>query len=399
MDIVKRFLNYVSFETTSDEKNVSKDRASSEKEYALSEELKKELIELGGQNVNINKWGTVYGYFPGQIKRDPIALIAHIDTSPSASGKDIKPRIIEKYDGKDITLSEGIVLKTADFPLLKDVEGDELIVTDGTTLLGADDKAGVAIAMDVVDYFVSHKIPHAPIEVVFSTDEEVGAGADHIELDKMKSKYGYTLDGGDIRAFNIENFNAATMYLDITGRSVHPGSAKDMMINALNVGIEFHNDLPRFMRPEDTCDHEGFYHLLNMAGTEEKAHMDYIIRDHDLDKLHAMMDYAKLDAQRINDRFHAPVIDLHIIETYKNMKDEIEKHPEVLQKIIDIYNKKGLKYVLVPIRGGTDGATLTMRGFPCPNLGTGGANFHGRFEYEDVTQMKTMVEVLKDLFK
>jgi tripeptide aminopeptidase len=398
MDFVTRFLKYVGFETTSSEENANLEKASSEKEYALSNELKKEIVDLGGKDVKINKFGTVTGFFPGSIKRDPITLIAHIDTSPSASGKDIKPRIIDEYDGKDIKLSENIFMKVSDFPFLSKSRGHKLIVTDGKTLLGADDKAGIAIAMTLVDYFVTTKTPHAPIEVCFSTDEEIGQGAEHIDLKDLKSKFGYTLDGGDIDYFNIECFNAASMSLEINGRSVHPGSAKDKMINALNVGIDFHNSLPRYMRPEDTENREGFYHLLEVKGNEEKAQMAYIVRDHDINKLRMMEDYAKLAARRINDNYKAEVIKLSIKESYKNMKDEMDKHPEVMKLISDIYEKKGMKYEYEPIRGGTDGANLTLRGFPCPNLGTGGYNYHGRFEYEDVNQALKMIDVLKDLF-
>lgn len=398
MSIEDKFLKYVSFETTSSEK-VKEERASTETQYALSEELKKELLALGAEGVYVNKFGTVYGYFPGTLKKDPIMLNAHIDTSPSASGKDIKPRIIQKYDGKDIQLSKDTVMAVKDFPSLKEQKGDELIVTDGTTLLGGDDKAGIAIIMEMIDGFVTSKKPHGPIEAVFSTDEEVGMGADHIDSDKLKSKFGYTIDGGDIRYINIENFNAASMKVTVTGRSIHPGSAKDKMINAVNVAMEFHEDLPRFMRPEDTENREGFYHILGIQGNEEKTEMEYIIRDHDLNRLHDKMDYAKLDARRINDRFGQEVVHLDIVETYKNMRQELDKKPEAVNLITNIYKDLGLEYHFEPIRGGTDGATLTNRGFPCPNLPTGGFNCHGRFEYVDVTQMKKMVEVVTKLFE
>ena len=398
MDIVKRFLNYVSFETTSKEVE-STDRATSEGQYKLAEHLAEEIKGLGGQDVSINKFGTVHGYFPGDIKKEPICLIAHMDTSPAASGRDIKPRIIDKYDGKDIALSDKVTMKVKDFPFLSRNVGHELIVTDGTTLLGADDKAGIAIIMDVADHFVTNKLSHAPIEVCFSTDEEVGLGADHIDLADIKAKFGYTVDGSDIEFLSIENFNAASMSLDINGRSIHPGSAKDKMINALNVGIDFHSALPRFQRPEETEGREGFYHLLSMSGNEEKAKMEYIVREHDINKLHAMLDYARLDAKRINDKYKAEIIDLHIVETYRNMKSELDKHPEAINRIIDIYKKNNMPYQFAPIRGGTDGASLTFKGFPCPNLGTGGYNYHGRFEYEDVTQMKKMSSLLAQLFE
>lgn len=398
MDIIERFLRYVSFETTSSEKVLS-NKASTPKQYLLAAELEKEIKLLGGEDVDVDKFGTVYGYFPGTIKRDPIALIAHQDTSPSASGANIVPRIIENYDGKDIKLSDGIIMSVKEFPDLKISKGHEIIVTDGKTLLGGDDKAGIAIALDVVDYFVTKNIPHSPIEVIFSTDEEVGAGADHINLKKVKSKFGYTIDGGDIAYFSIENFNAASMFVTVKGRSIHPGSAKDKMINALNVAIDFHDSLPKFMRPEDTEGREGFYHLLSLHGNEEEATMQYIVRDHDINKLHFMLDYVRLAFERINNRYGSDVVSMKIVETYKNMKPEIEKHPEVIKKIEDIYNQMGIKYSYEAIRGGTDGAELTYRGFPCPNLGTGDYNCHGRFEYVDVNQMKTMSEIVKKLYK
>lgn len=398
MNIIERFLKYVSFDTTScDETKV--DAASSPNQYELGKELQKQLEALGGQEISMNKFGTVYGYFPGTLKGEPVALIAHMDTSNAAKGGNIKPRTVKNYDGKDIELSKGITIKVSDFPALTNSKGHDLIVTDGNTLLGADDKAGIAIAMDVVNYFVTNNIPHKPIEVVFSTDEEVGVGADHIEINKLHSKYGYTIDGGDIHYLCIENFNAASMSVKITGRSIHPGSAKNKMINAINVGVEFQDALPEFMRPEDTEDYEGFYHIVGFNGNEEITNLKYIIRDFDLNKLREKIEYAKLVAERLNRKYGTKVIELNIVETYTNMRSEIEKSPEIIGRVEKIYKEKGIDYAFFPIRGGTDGAVLTSRGFPCPNLGTGGANFHGRFEYLDVDQMKQMVEVIIELFK
>ena len=241
MDIVERFLKYVSFETTSDESNINNNEASSKGQYKLAELLASQLKELGGEDIYINKFATVHAYFKGSINKQPIFLNSHMDTSPACLGKNIKPRIIDKYDGKDIKLNENTIMQVKDFPSLKRSIGHSLIVTDGTTLLGGDDKAGIAIIMDVIEYFVTNNIPHAPIEVVFSSDEEIGQGAYHIDVEKLHSKFGFTIDGGDIGYVNIENFNAASMKVEINGRSIHPGSAKDKMINALNVGIDFHN--------------------------------------------------------------------------------------------------------------------------------------------------------------
>ena len=398
MNILERFLKYVSFDTTSCDET-KEDAASSPNQYELGKEIMSQLKSLGGQEISVNKFGTVYGYFPGTIEGDSIALIAHMDTSNAAKGGNIKPRIVENYDGKDIELSKGITMKVSDFPALTNSKGHDLVVTDGNTLLGADDKAGIAIAMDVVNYFVTNKIPHKSIEVVFSTDEEVGVGADHIEISKLHSKYGYTIDGGDIHYLCIENFNAASMSVEITGRSIHPGSAKNKMINAINVGVEFQNALPEFMRPEDTEKYEGFYHIVGFNGNEEITNLKYIIRDFDINKLREKIEYAKLAADRINRKYGTKVIELDIVETYTNMREEIKKSPEIIGRVEKIYKEKGIDYTFDPIRGGTDGAVLTSRGFPCPNLGTGGANFHGRFEYLDIDQMKQMVEIIIELFK
>ncbi len=399
MDIVERFLKYVSFETTSDESNINNNEASSKGQYKLAELLASQLKELGGEDIYINKFATVHAYFKGSINKQPIFLNSHMDTSPACLGKNIKPRIIDKYDGKDIKLNENTIMQVKEFPSLKRSIGHSLIVTDGTTLLGGDDKAGIAIIMDVIEYFVTNNIPHAPIEVVFSSDEEIGQGAYHIDVEKLHSKFGFTIDGGDIGYVNIENFNAASMKVEINGRSIHPGSAKDKMINALNVGIDFHNSLPTYLRPEHTCSRQGFYHLCDVSGNEEKTEMSYIIREHDMSKLENMIEYAKLSAQRINDLYNQEVIKLDINISYKNMYDKLQQHPEIIELIDEIYKKNNQTYEFEPIRGGTDGATLTQKGYPCPNLGTGGYNFHGRFEYVDIDQMKMMSTMLKDLFR
>ena len=399
MDIVERFLKYVSFETTSDESNINNNEASSKGQYKLAELLASQLKELGGEDIYINKFATVHAYFKGSINKQPIFLNSHMDTSPACLGKNIKPRIIDKYDGKDIKLNENTIMQVKEFPSLKRSIGHSLIVTDGTTLLGGDDKAGIAIIMDVIEYFVTNNIPHAPIEVVFSSDEEIGQGAYHIDVEKLNSKFGFTIDGGDIGYVNIENFNAASMKVEINGRSIHPGSAKDKMINALNVGIDFHNSLPTYLRPEHTCSRQGFYHLCDVSGNEEKTEMSYIIREHDMSKLENMIEYAKLSARRINDLYNQEVIKLDINISYKNMYDKLQQHPEIIKLIDEIYKKNNQIYEFEPIRGGTDGATLTQKGYPCPNLGTGGYNFHGRFEYVDIDQMKMMSTMLKDLFR
>lgn len=398
MDFTERFLKYVSFETTSYDDKVSPDHASNPLIYKLAEELEKELKEMGAQDVYMNKFGTVYGYFPSTNGKKPIMLNSHMDTSSQASGKDVKPRIIHDYDGKDIKLNENTVLSPNDFPTLLKEKGDDLIVTDGNTLLGADDKAGIAIILTAVDELLHSDKPHGGVECVFSTDEEIGVGASHIDVDKLKSEYGYTVDGGDSHLINIENFNAASMKVTVHGLSIHPGSAKGKMINALNVGIDFQNALPRYMRPEETEGREGFYHLLGMQGNDEKAEMYYILREHDYQKLLAMEDYAKLVAKRINETYHKDVVDVDIRLSYKNMKEVIDQHPEIVKRITDAYDDLKIPYEYEAVRGGTDGAELTMfHNFPCPNLGTGGFNYHSRFEYLDLTQAKQMIEIVKHI--
>lgn len=396
MTLLERFYKYVSYETTSYEAKTDPEKASNPLIYKLAEELQRELVEMGAQNVRMNKFGTVYGYFPSTNGKDPIMLNAHMDTSEAASGKDVHPRLIEHYDGRDIRLNEDTVMTVKEFPSLKEQVGDDLIVTDGRTLLGADDKAGIAIIMTAIDELIHSDKPHGGVEAVFSTDEEIGVGASHIDVDSLISKYGYTVDGGDYRAINIENFNAASMKVSVRGRSIHPGSAKDKMINALNVAIKFHNALPEFMRPEDTEDREGFFHLLHLEGTEEKAEMAYILREHDMNRLLAMEDYARLVEKRLNDRYGAGTVKMDIKLQYKNMKIVMDEHPEILRRVTDAYDALHYPHVYYPVRGGTDGAELTMfHDFPCPNLGTGGFNYHGRFEYLDVNQMKKMVEIVK----
>lgn len=403
MDAIKRFLKYVGFYTTSCDENGEKayaeKKASSENQYELSKELIKDLKEIGGQNVHANSFGTVYAYFPGTVKKEPIALIAHMDTAPAAKGKDIKPRIISSYDGGVIEVKPGLNIDPKDFPEFKEKKGHEIIVTDGNTLLGADDKAGIVIGMEAVKELLAEKAAFGPVELVFSTDEEIGYGASHIDVKELKSKYGYTLDGGYIHDIEMENFNAGGMSVDIVGKSIHPGSAKDKMINASDVAVDFVNNLPRFMRPEDTECREGFFYLVNMNGTCENAHMDFIIRDHDANKLMMMEDYAHLVEKRMNEKLGQGTVTVKIKNSYRNMKPEIDKHPEVIKRITDVYAKNGLKYTFSPIRGGTDGAELTYQGFPCPNLGTGGGNFHGPLEYLDVTDMETMIKVVKDLVR
>ena len=394
-----RFKEYSKIDTTSNE--VFSDKPSNENEFVLANLLKKQLEELGLIDLYINKFATVYGYLPGndENNKDSIALIAHLDTSNQANGKDIKARLV-KFDGSDNLLSNNIYLSKLDYPVLRNKIGHNLIVSDGTTLLGGDDKAGITIIMELIEYLVNNKnVKHCPIEVIFTSDEEIGVGADHVDIDKIKSKFGYTIDGGDLRYIEAENFNGASMKVIINGRAIHPGYAKDKMINAINVGMEFHTSLPRFMRPEDTENREGFYHITNFEGNEEFSKLEYIIREHDANKLNCMIDYANLAGKRINELYKKDIVEVKINKSYKNMKDIVIQHPEVLELVNKMYEKENLTYELEPIRGGTDGANLTFKGLICPNLGTGDYNCHGRFEYVDIDQMIVMSKMLTHLFE
>lgn len=396
-DIVERFLKYVGYETTSYEPK--ENEASSYGQYVLAKELAFELEELGAKDVTINEFGTVCATFKGDLEGPSIALIAHQDTSNSASGKDIKARIVD-YKGGTIELSTGISLDPEEFKHLQGKEGHKLIVTDGTTLLGGDDKAGIAIIMNVVERLIESKESHRTIRVIFSTDEEIGVGADHIKPEELQAEFGYTVDGGSCNLINVENFNAGRFSVTINGRSIHPGDAKDKMINAINVAVDFQSALPRYERPEHTSNREGFYHLMDICGNEEKCTMKYIVRDHDLGKLLHRIELAKQTAKRINDSYKAEIIVIEAEDnSYRNMLPELEKHPEVIERIIKAYDTLGIKYEFEPIRGGTDGATLTNRGFPCPNLGTGDYNCHGRFEFVDIDEMKTMSDIVMQIVK
>lgn len=395
MSIESRLKKYVSIDTTSNE--VYEDKPSNENEFLLANLIKEELQDLGLINISINKFATLYGYLEGNDSNNnkPIALIAHLDTSNQARGDNIKPKIVT-YEGRDIQLSDGIYLSCKDYPILNNKLNHKLMVSDGTTLLGGDDKAGIAIIMELLQFLKDNKsFKHCPIEVVFTSDEEIGVGADHIDLDKLKSKYGYTLDGGDLLYIDNENFNAASMKVVVDGISIHPGSAKDKLYNAINLGIEFHNSLPKFLRPEHTDKRVGFYHLCDIKGNEEHAELDYIVREHDLNKLNYMLELGQLTADRINEINGKKLISLEIKHSYYNMKENLDKNKEVINRICNAYKKLNLKYEFEAIRGGTDGATLTNRGFLCPNIATGGYNFHSRFEFVDLDESYKVLEILK----
>lgn len=397
MGFKERFLNYIKFDTTSNEEYTN--RPSNSNEYELAKLLKYELEQLGVQDIFINEFATVYGYFPGDESLESIYLIAHLDTSNQASGKNIKARTVI-YDGTPIELNKGIYLSEDEFDSLKEKVDHELIVTDGTTLLGGDDKAGIAIIMSLLELLHNNpNIKHCPIEVIFNSDEEIGIGASHITTSLIKSKYGYTVDGGALKYINVENFNAASMDVKIYGKSIHPGDAKDKMVNSINVAYDFHSSLPNYLRPEHTEGRVGFYHLSNISGNEEFTEMNYIVREHSRCKLEHMLSIARLAAKRINDLYHYEVINLDIKNQYNNMKDLIDKNKAITDRIEKAYKTLGIYFEYEPIRGGTDGAQLTFLGFPTPNLPTGDYNCHGRFEYVDVDESNKVIEILLEMVK
>lgn len=397
----ERFLHYVSFDTQSkdDEEQVP----STEKQRVLAEVLKRELEEMGASDVRMSENGYVYAVIPATADKPVKALgfISHMDTAPAMSGTDVRPRIVENYGGGDIVLNEEkqIVMRVKDFPGMADCVGKDLIVTDGTTLLGADDKAGVAEIMEMAEFFLSHpEIPHGKICIGFTPDEEVGRGADFFDVEGFGADVAYTVDGGPIGELEYENFNAASGKVEINGRGVHPGSAKGSMINALLVGMEFQSLLPVFENPMYTEGYEGFFHLDQFSGDVESAHMEYIIRDHDREKFEKKKELFEAAAAYLNRKYGEGTVVVKLKDSYYNMKEKIE--PENLY-LIDIASEAmkalGIAPQVTPIRGGTDGARLSYMGLPCPNLCTGGYNFHGKYEFIPVQSIDTMVEILKDI--
>ena len=392
MDILNRFLNYVSFETTSNEK--SDERPSNPLELNLLNFLNDELKSMGVSA--FIKDGFVYAKIKSDCKKkDSIFLMAHVDTSPDASGKNPKPRVVH-YDGTPIELSKGKILSSDVFDNLNNHLDHDLVVTDGNTLLGADDKAGIAIIMDVTEKLLKRG-NYPNMIICFSPDEEIGRGADSFDmdwcLDGENKIYAYTVDGGDIRGFSYENFNAASAKVIINGVSVHPGSAKNKMINALEVIQEFHSLLPA-CKPENTEKREGFIHIGEMTGQVEKAESNYILRSFDKDELESFKEAFINVKNKINSKYRTDTCDVIIKDSYENMKEIIDKYPYSVDLVHKVYKEMGIPLYDEPIRGGTDGARLSFMGLPCPNIGNGGENFHGVYEYLDLDQMKKMTEIV-----
>ena len=393
MKVTEKFLDYVSYETTSDESSES--CPSTPGQLVLGDHLVEELHRIGIDNAFKDEWGYVYGYLEGNTEGKTIGLISHMDTSDASSGKDVKPRIIHDYDGSDIQLNENMVTDVKRFPNLLNYVGKTLIVTDGTTLLGADDKAGVAIIMETLEILVKRPdFKHGLIRICFTPDEEIGRGTSHFNYDWFKVDFAYTVDGGAPNEIEFENFNAASAHVEVTGISVHPGDGKDKMVNSLNVAQEFHALLPKEARPEYTEGYEGFNHLVYMAGGCEKTIMDYIIRNHDMDLLNKQKEDFLKAQDEINSHYPANTVKVTITDSYRNMKEKFEGNREPIELVKKAMHYLKMDYKEVAIRGGTDGASLTWNGILCPNLGTGGQNYHGIHEFACVEDMEQMVKLL-----
>ena len=401
MRVEERLLKYVSYWTTSDEE--CRQIPSSERQFELGKVLEQELRDLSLEKVTLTDHCYVYGLLPatkGYADKPAVGFISHMDTAPDFSGKDVKPQIIPDYDGNDVLLKgSGAYLKVSDFPTLKTLKGRTLITTDGTTLLGADDKAGVSEIMTAVEQIITEKIPHGDIWIGFTPDEEVGSGADLFDLDYFKARFAYTVDGDYEGEVAYENFNAASASFEINGVNVHPGEAKDIMINAALVGCEIASLLPENETPAHTEGREGFYHLTDFSGDIAHAKVNYIVRDHDKATFEKRLDTLRGIEQKMNEKYHADTVKLNIQHSYSNMLEVIEKNEYVVAIAKKAIKNVGLEPVSRPVRGGTDGARLSFMGFPCPNLGTGGYGFHGPFEHISVEGMDTAVSVIKEIVK
>ena len=397
MTIKDRFLKYVSCDTQSREG--ADTVPSTEKQWALGKALEAELRSLGCEDVKLDGHCIVTGYLPANCenKNAPaLGLIAHIDTAPDASGENVKPQLVENYDGGAIALgTSGLTLDPASFPVLKRHVGETLVTTDGTTLLGADDKAGVAEIMQLVEYFCGHpEAKHGKLCIAFTPDEEVGGGEEAFDPASFGADFAYTLDGDEMNEIQFENFNAANAGVFVTGKSIHPGSAKNVMVNASLVALEFAALLPPAETPAHTEGYEGFYHLHKMSGATEEAELQYIIRDHNKAKFLARKQTMRDAADYLNKKYGEGTVEVVLKDSYFNMSEMIAPHPELVELPQQAMRACGVDPQIVPIRGGTDGAKLSFRGLPCPNLGTGGGNFHGPYEFCSLTEMEKAVEVL-----
>lgn len=397
MDLIERFLNYVSFDTQSSETGTT--TPSTQKQLVFAEYLKKELNSLDFDDVYLDNNGYLYATLPANTdKKTPtVGFISHYDTSPDCSGANIKPRIVKNYDGKDITLCEqdGIKLSPAVFPELLAHKGEDLIVTDGHTLLGADDKAGIAEIVQAMVYLKEHpEIKHGDIRIAFNPDEEIGLGAHLFDVKRFGCDWAYTMDGGEVGEIEYENFNAASAKLQIKGVSVHPGYAKNKMVNAARIAAELVSQIPADQTPETTQDYEGFYHLTGMEGNVERATVSYIIRDHDRKKFEARKEFISKLAATLNEKYGAGTVTAEINDQYYNMREKIEPVLHIIDIVIKAMEETGVSPKVRAIRGGTDGAQLSFKGLPCPNIFAGGINFHGPYEFVPVQSMEKAMRVI-----
>ena len=399
MRAYERFLRYVKVYTTSDPESTT--HPTTARQLDLGRMLAEELKALGLIDARLDEHGYVYATLPatpGYEAAPGLGFIAHMDTAPGTSGENVQPQLHENYDGGDVTLpATGDVMRVRDFPFLAGMKGQTLITADGTTLLGADDKAGVAEIMTMVERLIAEDRPHGKICIAFTPDEEVGQGADLFDVEGFGAAYAYTVDGDDVGEINYENFNAAEALITVHGFSVHPGSAKNAMRSALNIGIEFHNALPACERPEYTENREGFFHLCDMQGDVTTAKLAYIVRDHDAARFAARKAQMQHIAAILNEKYGEGTVELAIHDSYFNMLEKIRPHFHLIENARKAVEAAGLTPVEPPVRGGTDGATLSYKGLPCPNLGTGGFNFHGPFECITIEKMDKAVEILLNL--
>ena len=395
MNLTERFINYTKFDTQSSEE--SQTVPSTSKQLVFAQYLKEELQKEGLADVEMDANGYIYATLKANTDSEipTIGFISHYDTSPDCSGANVKPRIIKEYDGKDIVLSEGIVSSPVKFPELLHHVGEDIIVTDGTTLLGADDKAGIAEIVQAMCYLRDHpEIKHGDIRVAFNPDEEIGMGAHHFDVEKFGCKWAYTIDGGDLGELEYENFNAASAKITLHGVSVHPGYAKGKMLNANRLAAEFATLLPQKETPETTEGYEGFYHLLGINSNIEKAQMAYIIRDHDREKFEARKAFIRQCADRINEKYGEGTCELALNDQYYNMKEQIDPCKHVVDLVLEAMQQCDVKPRVQPIRGGTDGAQLSFKGLPCPNIFAGGVNFHGPFEFVSIQVLEKAMQVI-----
>lgn len=395
--VIEKFLKYVKIDTKSDEE--SNTVPSTSKQLVLAEELVKELKEMGMKDVSLDENGYIMATLPGNVGKSvpTIGFIAHMDTSPDMSGANVNPKIVENYDGEDIVLNEeqNIVLRVEESPELKEYVGKTLITSDGTTLLGADDKAGIAEIMAAMEYLIEHQeIKHGDIRVGFTPDEEIGRGADHFDVQKFNADLAYTIDGGDIGELECENFNAASGKVTVKGKNFHPGSSKNKMVNSLLIANEFISMLPANETPATTEGYEGFYHLLSVNGEVEKTELSYIIRDFDGENFEKRKAFMEDTVKKLNEKYGVDTVSIEIKEQYRNMKEKIEPVKYIVDVAFEAMESVGVKPLVRPIRGGTDGARLSFMGLPTPNIFTGGHNFHGRFEYIPTFAMEKAVEVI-----